>query len=128
LRSTLFFDYEIAGSITQGALFAGYFLPEPHQLQRKVAIVSFPLTPCMGREKYWNAEEDMFLARSFVHDVSHDAKTGSDQKGKVFWDRLQVQFRTFVKKSTRTMVALTGRWKRMQSSVAKFSLPNPFFR
>ena len=73
----------------------------------------------MGREKHWSSDEDMFLARSFVH-VSHDAKTGSDKKGKVFWDRVLTQFRTFIKESTRTVVALTGRWKRMQTSVSKF--------
>ena len=96
-----------------------FFCGTPTFVERERSSLKYCWSHIMGREKHWSSDEDMFLARSFVH-VSHDAKTGSYQKGKVFWDRVLTQFRTFIMESTRTVVALTGRWKRMQTSVSKF--------
>ena len=74
----------------------------------------------MGRGKSWSADEDMFLARSFVH-VSHDSLVGADQKSTKFYERVLEQFLAFVPGSGRTSQALASRWKEVQTACAKFS-------
>jgi hypothetical protein len=75
----------------------------------------------MGLGKTWTPNEDMALVRSFVH-VSHDPSKGADQKGNVFWDRIQSHFSTMVTQTNRTGVALSQRWQGLQSAVSKFTV------
>ena len=73
----------------------------------------------MGRGQSWNANEDLFLAKSFVC-ISHDPAARADQKAKVFWDRVQKQFCVFVPDSKRTAQALSSRWYDIQAETNKF--------
>ena len=60
----------------------------------------------------------MAVVRSFVH-FSHDPTKGTDQKGNVFWDCIQSHFSTMVNQASRTAVALSQRWKGLQTAVSK---------
>ena len=62
----------------------------------------------------------MFLVRPIVH-VSHDARTGTDQKAKDFWEKVLHQFEKFLPGTQRSSCSIQNRWKKeLQPCLSKF--------
>ena len=71
------------------------------------------------RPPNFSSDEDLYISKAFVN-VSTDPTVGTGQKGKDFWDRVQVKFREIqaeeaevqVINYTRTATAIMNRWQR----------------
>jgi hypothetical protein len=72
-----------------------------------------------GRGKGWMPAEDRQLAASVLH-VGQDSVHGADQKSTIFWSNIHANFLKAMPRSSRTVVACSSRWKKIQHDVNLF--------
>ena len=72
-----------------------------------------------GRGKTWRDDENIALTRA-VGSVGYDSINGSDQKGAVYWEKVQKNFVARGGSAGRSMKALKNRWSTMQTAINLF--------